>query len=227
MSDQVNELFAALSKMQAQLSNVGKSKNGHNYKYADLASCIEMARKPMTDNGLSVTQLIGDSERGLTITTILGHLSGQYLMSTFVMPEAVLSGSGSRNPVQRVGSAITYTRRYAFAAIIGLAQEDDDGSAVVNQGNYQCQQQQQPYTQPVQYQQPQKQEQAQQVHEKEVIDAKDIREFHAALEGHDDIKEFIKDRAGIDSIKDMPKSRFEGCIKWVKTEVAKRKSNEN
>jgi hypothetical protein len=143
------------------------------------------------------------------------------------MPEAALSGSGARNPIQKVGSAITYTRRYAFAAIIGLAQEDDDGAAVVHQNNYQHQQQHQYQYQ--QRQQPVQQQPAQQQHvsKEQVVDDKDIREFHAALEGHDDIKEFIKDRAGIDSIKDMPKSRFDGCIKWVKTEVAKRKNNEN
>ena len=45
------------------------------------------------------------------------------------MPDAVLHGSSGKNPVQVLGSAITYVRRYNYAAIVGMAQEDDDGCA--------------------------------------------------------------------------------------------------
>jgi len=43
LSEQTNELFAALSKAQGQLEAASKSKLGHGYKYADLAECIATA----------------------------------------------------------------------------------------------------------------------------------------------------------------------------------------
>ena len=43
----------------------------------------------------------------------------------------MLSGGGGKNPVQCLGSSITYMRRYAYASILGLTQEDDDGKGHV------------------------------------------------------------------------------------------------
>ena len=56
----------------------------------------------------------------LNITTMLAHSSGQYISSTLTMTVTKLDP-------QAIGSAITYGRRYALAAMVGLAQEDDDG----------------------------------------------------------------------------------------------------
>lgn len=126
MSDSTDKIFAALSKMQSDLTSASKAKSGHGYKYADLAECIETAKKPLADNGLAVSQLMGDAEGGTTLVTMITHSSGQYISSEFTMKEAVLQGGAAKNPAQAMGASITYMRRYAFAAIIGLAQEDDD-----------------------------------------------------------------------------------------------------
>jgi len=131
MSDQVNELFAALSQFQGELENAPKDKPGHGYKYADLAMCINTAKPVLAANGLAVSQMIGMNEHGKqTLITILTHSSGQYITSEFVMVDANLMGGAGKNPAQVLGSAITYQRRYAYAAIIGLAQEDDDAQGV-------------------------------------------------------------------------------------------------
>lgn len=131
MSDQVNELFAALSKFQGELENAPKDKSGHGYKYADLAMCINTSKPVLAANGLAVSQMLGMNEDGKqTLITILTHSSGQYMSSEFVMVDANLMGGAGKNPAQVLGSAITYQRRYAYAAIIGLAQEDDDAHGV-------------------------------------------------------------------------------------------------
>lgn len=131
MSEQTNELFKAFSKFQGELENATKNavNPGVKNKYADLAECINTAKKPLADNGLGVTQMIGTSEGKQTLITMLTHSSGQFISSEFVMADAVLMGGAGKNPVQALGSAITYQRRYAYAAIIGMAQEDDDGNA--------------------------------------------------------------------------------------------------
>jgi len=123
-SEQVNELFAAQSKAQATI--LGALKDSANpffkSKYADLASVWDAVRGPLTDNGLCVIQTIGASDTGVSVSTLLGHSSGQWISDTLtLMPK-------DSSP-QSVGSAITYGRRYGLAAITGCPQIDDDANA--------------------------------------------------------------------------------------------------
>lgn len=131
LSNETGELFKAFSAFQGELDNASKGKQGHGYKYADLAECINTAKPFLAKHGLGVSQMLGMSENGKqTLITILTHSSGQYMSSEFVMVDAVLAGGSGKNPAQVLGSAITYQRRYAYAAIIGLAQEDDDAASL-------------------------------------------------------------------------------------------------
>ena len=135
MSDNVADLFKALSKFQGELENATKNavNPGVKNKYADLAECINTAKPHLASNGLAVTQLIGSNESGKqTLITMLTHESGQYISSEFTMADAVLMGGAGKNPVQALGSGITYQRRYAYTAIIGMTQQDDDGNSVQN-----------------------------------------------------------------------------------------------
>ena len=131
LSESVNELFTALSKFQGELDNAKKNKKGHGYNYADLANIINIAKPVLESNNLAVTQHFGNCNGQRTLITMLSHSSGQYMYSEFPMETAHLSGGSGKNPVQVLGSAITYQRRYAYAAIIGLAQEDNDAQGVV------------------------------------------------------------------------------------------------
>lgn len=134
LSQDTSELFKAFSKFQGELENASKGKQGHGYKYADLAECINTAKPVLASNGLAVSQMLGMNPEGKqTLITILTHESGQYMSSEFVMVDAKLMGGSGNNPAQVLGSAITYQRRYAYAAIIGLAQEDDDAANVGKQ----------------------------------------------------------------------------------------------
>jgi hypothetical protein len=139
-SDQINELAAALTKAQGQLSHAVKdSINPHfKAKYADLASVWEACRKALVDNGLSVIQLPEPCENGLKLTTMLTHLSGQYIASTLQMPL-------TKSDPQGYGSALTYARRYSLAAIVGVYQDDDDANTAT-----QTQHTQQPIQTPAQ-----------------------------------------------------------------------------
>lgn len=123
-SEQINELAAALAKAQGQIEGAKKSSSNPFFKskYADLAECWNTCREALTANEISVIQMPEEiNENGrLNITTMLAHSSGQYISSTLTMTVAKLDP-------QAIGSAITYGRRYALAAMVGLAQEDDDG----------------------------------------------------------------------------------------------------
>ncbi len=123
-SEQINELAAALAKAQGQIEGAKKSSSNPFFKskYADLAECWNTCREALTANGISVIQMPEEiNENGrLNITTMLAHSSGQYISSTLTMTVTKLDP-------QAIGSAITYGRRYALAAMVGLSQEDDDG----------------------------------------------------------------------------------------------------
>ena len=87
-------------------------------KYADLAAIFDAARKPLSANGLAITQTIGN---GVLHTRLL-HTSGQWIASEHPLP---MSGRP-----QEIGSALTYARRYSLSALIGIAaDEDDDATA--------------------------------------------------------------------------------------------------
>ena len=135
-SDSINELAAALSKAQASMEGASKdSVNPHfKAKYADLGNCWEACRKALTDNGLGIIQIPSAEGANVTVTTLLTHSSGQFI-------EGSLSMIAQKNTPQGVGSCITYARRYALSAFVGIAPEDDDGQAASQGGgNYQQQQ---------------------------------------------------------------------------------------
>lgn len=125
-SETLGKLAPALAKAQAQLKPAVKDSDNPFFKskYADLSSVWEACREPLKANGLSVVQGHG-TEGGPHghIWTMLLHESGEYLMGECPI---VL---GSKVDPQALGSATTYTRRYALAAIMGVTQEDDDGNA--------------------------------------------------------------------------------------------------
>jgi hypothetical protein len=118
----LEKLFAALSKAQSAMAGAAKdSLNPHfKSKYADLASCWEACRKPLTDNQLTILQPVKADGPSVTVTTILAHSSGQW------MSESLTMTAGANTP-QAIGSAITYGRRYGLCAMVGIAPEDDDG----------------------------------------------------------------------------------------------------
>jgi len=123
-SETIGALAAALSKAQADITGALKDSSNPFFKskYADLASCWDACRKQLSANGLSVIQTTQMTDHGLMLVTILAHSSGEWVSGQ--MP--VLTKDPSP---QGQGSGITYARRYALAAIVGLAQIDDDAEA--------------------------------------------------------------------------------------------------
>lgn len=120
-SDAINELATALAKAQGEMTHAAKDRENPHFKssYATLASVWEACRLPLSRHGLSVTQLASSEQGCAAITTILMHSSGQWVQSETRVPT-------TKNDAQGVGSAITYARRYALSAIVGIAPDDDD-----------------------------------------------------------------------------------------------------
>jgi hypothetical protein len=130
-SETIGALAAALSKAQADITGALKDSSNPFFKskYADLASCWDACRKQLAANNLAVIQTIYVHwESGQTmLATTLAHSSGEWIRSDLPVLSKDLSPQGQ-------GSGITYARRYALAAIVGLAQVDDDAEAAQGRG---------------------------------------------------------------------------------------------
>lgn len=126
-SEQINELATALAKAQGQIEGAKKDTQNPFFKskYADLASVWEAIRKPLSENGLSVVQTTRpptkEEDNYMVLDTMLLHVSGQWISGSIPVI------AKDQTP-QAMGSAMTYARRYALAAIVGVYQEDDDAN---------------------------------------------------------------------------------------------------
>lgn len=122
-------LAASLAKAQAAFPAIPrdrkvtvKTRSGDQYtfKYAPLDTILSAVRAPLSANGLAISQML----EGDALVTVLLHESGAHLQGTVPLPH------NNGDTVQQLGSAITYLRRYALQAILGIAsEEDDDGNA--------------------------------------------------------------------------------------------------
>lgn len=138
MSPTIGNLAAALAKAQGSFTFARKDSeaplfekggNGPSRKvgsrtYADLASVLDAVRAGLAANELSIVQTpFSTNDGGVTLRTTLMHSSGEWIASEFSMP------ADRMGAIQGWGSALTYARRYALAAMCGIAQDDDDGQA--------------------------------------------------------------------------------------------------
>ncbi len=127
-TEEIKDLFAALVKVQAGLKHAKKKEDNPFYKskYAGLPEVIDASRKLLTDNGLAISQSTDYETVDLrpVLITQLTHSSGQWIRGYYPIIY-------TKQDPQALGSALTYARRYAYMAIIGLAaeDEDDDGNA--------------------------------------------------------------------------------------------------
>ena len=117
-SEETKDLFSALVKFQAMPKDIRRTAKNPHYKskYAPLGEIINAIRDPMAECGLGFMQIpLNDN---LLLTRIY-HESGQFIESKYEMQPA---GKGA----QQKGSALTYQKRYALNAILGLDSEDDN-----------------------------------------------------------------------------------------------------
>lgn len=142
-SEQINELSAALSAFQGEIKDAVKSNEGYGYNYANLSDILIIARPLLAKNGLALIQLAanapeieghnGTKIQQVAVETILTHKSGQWISEVYAMPvERKISNKGKEtlSLAQCVGVTITYCRRYAASAILGMTQTDNDASVV-------------------------------------------------------------------------------------------------
>lgn len=125
-SETTTEIFKALHEFHSKPPQIVKegviAMHGKERKYITLDSIMHAVRPVLAELGVFIMQhLAGDS-----LITILQHKSGEFVASALTFQ--TMNGSGTNN-LQNLGGGLTYLRRYALTAILGIAaDEDNDGN---------------------------------------------------------------------------------------------------
>jgi len=134
----VSKLAQALAKAQGCFPAIPKNKTTtvrtktggqYTYTYADLPSILDLTRKPLSENGLSIAQMTTVHDGAMVLITRLMHASGEYIEATYPLPINATA--------QDMGSAITYARRYSLSPLIGIAPDDDDDGKAAQENDVQ------------------------------------------------------------------------------------------
>lgn len=129
-STEIDQVAKALSIAQGEIKPASKSTVNPFFKstYSTLAQVWEVIRDPLCKNNLTVLQDVLSSDHGISIVTRVCHASGQWV--EFGPLEIPLN----KKDAQAVGSAVSYGKRYALSAAIGVVSEtdDDDGERAMN-----------------------------------------------------------------------------------------------
>ena len=123
MSVEIGAISTAVSAFQGEIEQPALNRENPYFKsrYVDLSGVLKSVQKQLAKNGLAVMQIISGND----IITLLTHKSGQWFKSVCPI--------GNYKSQQDRGSAITYTKRYALCAILGIAADtDDDGNAATD-----------------------------------------------------------------------------------------------
>ncbi|QAU48733.1 ERF family protein [Bradyrhizobium guangzhouense] len=132
-SERIGTIAAALARAQAELMNPEKTLTAvirspfpreadRTFRYASLASGLDIVRKTLSQQEIATIQTTRTEQATgqIHLTTLLAHASGEWISSDL----PVCAGKDVEAP-HRMGAALTYARRYALFALVGIAGEDD------------------------------------------------------------------------------------------------------
>lgn len=125
-SESIKEIAGALSNFNSEVRNISKDRTNPHLKneYSSLDHIIEECKPLLSKNGLSVMQFPSEDDGQVAVVSLLLHKSGEWIETPAIKLRPVKSDP------QGVGSAITYGRRYGYAALLSLSLgDDDDGNA--------------------------------------------------------------------------------------------------
>ena len=114
--ESVKALFEAKKEFGKLLKN--KENPFHKSKYADLNALLDTISEPLERHGFFILQPILNRQ---VVTQIIEFETGE------VAFESIMEISNQTDP-QKIGSEITYFRRYTLQSLLGISAEDDDGN---------------------------------------------------------------------------------------------------
>ncbi len=201
-SKNTQELFTALAQAQLEMPLAIPNKTNPYFMlpYADLAEVIKVSRPSLSKNGLSVMQQILPTDEGQSILhTILGHSSGQWIESqNRIIPP--------KNDISTLNSYITSLKRIAYAALIGvcIADEDDDGEIAMIKARE------------IVAKGPSINAYNPKAQSSDTITKEQLEELEYELSEYPDLAEEVMDQLRIQSLADMPKSKYHASVTRIR-----------
>ena len=113
-------IYSRLSEVKKEIGAISKDSTNPFFKskYFDINGLLKHVEPLLSKNGLLLLQPISE---GLVYSQIIDVESGDKVESSMLM--------SSLNDPQKMGSMITYYRRYTLQSLLGLQAEDDDANA--------------------------------------------------------------------------------------------------
>lgn len=191
-SEHIGKLAEALSKAQSSMTEAKEDSKNPFFKsnYADLTSVWRACKDSLSTNGLAISQVTGFMEGQLFLVTTLIHSSGEWMKGYYPLYLA-------KQDPQAVGSAITYARRYALAAIVGVCKEGEDDDAEKAQNR---------------------------AAPKEMISDEQLKTLIKNVGTDNEAKDIILKRFGVKAFNEIPKENFATMMTWLETRM-KEKAN--
>lgn len=195
-SDQINDLVAALSKAQGAYPSIGADRENPYFKsnYADLDMILKAVRPMLAQNGLSLVQDTRFTEDGSTVLhTRLYHATGQWIETRArILPV--------KNTPQEYGSCLTYNKRYSAMALLGItvAKDPTDDDAEVAMV----------HAREIIAKGPSVAKYNPKDQSHETVTKEQIEELEYELADATDLAEMVMDKLQIQSLADMPKSKY-------------------
>ena len=117
----MNSVYQKLAKVKEELNPIRKTETNPflKSKYFDINSLLEQVEPIIQKHGLILAQPI---QQGKVTTYLIDPETGDDLGSEIELPQM-------QDP-QKLGSAITYYRRYTLVSLLALQALDDDGEIV-------------------------------------------------------------------------------------------------
>lgn len=208
-SEQIKDLVAALSKAQGAYPSIGADRENPYFKsnYADLDMILKAVRPMLAQNGLSLVQDTRFTPDGSTVLhTRLYHSTGQWLETRArILPV--------KNTPQEYGSCLTYNKRYSAMALLGVTvakdpTDDDAEVAMVHARDIIAKGPSNKYN-------PKEQS-------LETITKEQIEELEYELVDAPDLAEMVMDKLQIQSLSDMPKSKYMVSLQRIREIKQKR-----
>ncbi len=130
----VGRLSEALVAAQAEMPRLVKDEEANTgkfaYRYLSLQGLLEQVLPVLNRHGLALIQTPAYFEGVDLLWTRIRHVSGDEVKEAMRLP------IGPDATAQAYGSALSYARRYAVLAFLGLApDEDDDGAKASGAGS--------------------------------------------------------------------------------------------
>lgn len=200
-SEELKDLFAALAKAQAEMGYASLNKKNAYFdtRYADIIEVVKSSRAALTKNGLAVIQEIKLTDDGQSILhTMLTHSSGQWIESRArILPP--------KNDIQTMHSYLSDLKKMCYSSLIGVAVdgEDDDGEiAMANARQIIAKGPSNAYN-------PKEQS-------LDTITKEQLEELEYELANYPDIAEEVLDKLRLQSLADMPKTKYHVSITRIR-----------